>query len=191
MQRDPAYADEVRQDPKAFKPKKDRAGKPKEDAFEQWVDSIANPTPEKVEEKPFDGQTLTFEDIKPYVSMYKGDDGKTVYDVLDKDEKSVYRTSDSRLAMHYLSKNFNALRQGTAKAEMPAGWESKSLKEARTKIVETIKSKVTKEDTGLPGRPKIGVSPIRPKARGLPGFMATFQNSISCPIFFRLALTRS
>ena len=149
MQRDPAYADEVRQDPKAFKPKKDRAGKPKEDAFEQWVDSIVNPTPEKVEEKPFDGQTLTFEDIKPYVSMYKGDDGKTVYDVLDKDEKSVYRTSDSRLAMHYLSKNFNALRQGTAKPEMPAGWESKSLKEARTKIVETIKSKVTKEDTGF------------------------------------------
>ena len=81
--------------------------------------------------------------------MYKGDDGKTVYDVLDKDEKSVYRTSDSRLAMHYLSKNFNALRQGTAKPEMPAGWESKSLKEARTKIVETIKSKVTKEDTGF------------------------------------------
>ena len=70
--------------------------------------------------------------------MYKGDDGKTVYDVLDKDEKSVYRTSDSRLAMHYLSKNFNALRQGTAKPEMPAGWESKSLKEARTKVEDFV-----------------------------------------------------
>ena len=140
MQRDPAYADEVRQDPKAFKPKKDRAGKPKEDAFEQWVDSIVNPTPEKVEEKPFDGQTLTFEDIKPYVSMYKGDDGKIVHDVLDKDEKSVYKTDNAKDAMNYLSKNFNKLRGDAPKVSDFV--KDESLKESRTKIVEAIKAKV-------------------------------------------------
>ena len=51
--------------------------------------------------------------------------------------------------MNFLSKNFNALRQGGMKPVMPAHWESKSLKESRTKIVEAIKSKVTKEDTGF------------------------------------------
>ena len=35
------------------------------------------------------------------------------------------------------------------KPVMPEHWESKSLKESRTKIVEAIKSKVTKEDTGF------------------------------------------
>ena len=81
--------------------------------------------------------------------MQKNDNGKTNYVVLDKDEKSIFQSLNSKEAMSFLSKNFNALRQGTAKPEMPAGWESKSLKEARTKIVETIKSKVTKEDTGF------------------------------------------
>jgi hypothetical protein len=49
--------------------------------------------------------------IKPYVSMYKGDDGKQVYDVLDKDGKSAYKTSDERLAKHFLSKNYNKLKE--------------------------------------------------------------------------------
>ena len=141
MQQDPAYADEIRQDPGAFKPKKDRSGKAKEDAFEQWADSIVNPVPEKVEEKPFNGQTLTFEDIKPYVSMQKDSDGKTNYVVLDKDEKSIFQSLNPKDAMNFLSKNFNALRQGGMKPVMPAHWESKSLKESRTKIVEAIKSK--------------------------------------------------
>ena len=39
-------------------------------------------------------EAITFEDIKPYVSMYKGDDGKMTYDVLDKDEKSVFKGSN-------------------------------------------------------------------------------------------------
>jgi hypothetical protein len=53
----------------------------------------------------------TFEDIKPYVSMYKDEqDGKTVFDVLDKDGASAYKTKDSKLAMHYLSKNFDKLK---------------------------------------------------------------------------------
>ena len=106
---------------------------------------------DKENEPMFNGESVTFEDIKPYVSMYKGDDGKTVYDVLDKDEKSVYKTGDSRLAMNYLSKNYNALKKGEKKPEMPAGWESKvienrSLTESRTKIVESIKNKA---DTGF------------------------------------------
>jgi len=266
MQKDPNYAEQVRMDAKAFAPKKDLKGKPKEDAFEQWADRVTEgtwslPTPEhagdhyeelvdimknplevgtdatnatqtlssvgfgddslydaigslydnegekadarlivkqyvldqlvpanhytdtlspemkkglsqavssfkdpsekqmelpglerdKENEPMFNGESVTFEDIKPYVSMYKGDDGKTVYDVLDKDEKSVYKTGDSRLAMHYLSKNFNALKKGEMKPEMPAGWESKvienrSLTESRTKIVESIKNKA---DTGF------------------------------------------
>jgi len=32
-------------------------------------------------------EAITFEDIKPYVSMYKGKDGKIVHDILDKDGK--------------------------------------------------------------------------------------------------------
>ena len=225
MQQDPAYAEEVRQDPKAFKPKKDRSGKAKEDAFEQWANRVTEgtwslPTPEhagdnyeelidimknplevgtdatnatqmlssvgfgddslydalgslydsegekadarltvkqyvleklvpadhftdtlspemkqglsqavssfkdpsekqmelpglerdKEKEPAFNGESVTFEDIKPYVSMHKGDDGKTVHDVLDKDGNSVYKTNDAKDAMNYLSKNFSKLR---------------------------------------------------------------------------------
>ena len=54
---------------------------------------------------------LTFEDIKPYVSMYRDDQtGKMTYDVLDKDGASAFKTSDSKVAMAYLSKNFKKLR---------------------------------------------------------------------------------
>jgi hypothetical protein len=49
--------------------------------------------------------------IKPYVSMYKGKDGKMVYDVLDKDGKSAHKSSDQRVARAYLSKNYNKLRE--------------------------------------------------------------------------------
>jgi len=49
--------------------------------------------------------------IKPYISMYKGKDGKMVYDVLDKHEKSAFKTSDERVARAYLSKNYNKLRE--------------------------------------------------------------------------------
>jgi len=51
--------------------------------------------------------------IKPYVSMYKGKDGKMVYDVLDKHEKSAFKTSDERVARAYLSKNYNKLREAS------------------------------------------------------------------------------
>jgi hypothetical protein len=90
MQSDPAYADQVRMDPGAYKPKVDRQGKAKEEtAFEGWADNIA--------------------EQKPYVSMYSGDDGKQVYDVLDKDGQSAYKSGDYDTAVAYLRKNFNTL----------------------------------------------------------------------------------
>ena len=49
--------------------------------------------------------------IKPYISMYKGKDGKQVYDVLDKNSKSAYKTSDERLAQHFFKKNYHKLRE--------------------------------------------------------------------------------
>ena len=147
MKADPSYADEVRMDAGAFKPKAhpklDKKARGETAEFENWVDDTINPKEKTAPvEKPFAGEQLKFEDIKPYVSMQKNDNGKTNYVVLDKDEKSIFQSLNSKEAMSFLSKNFNALRQGTAKPEMPAGWESKSLKESRTKIVETIKSKV-------------------------------------------------
>jgi hypothetical protein len=53
---------------------------------------------------------LTFEDIKPYVSMYTGKDGKKVNAVLDKDGKEVFKTQDAKAAMAYLSQNYNKLK---------------------------------------------------------------------------------
>ena len=66
---------------------------------------------------------ITFEDIKPYVSMYKGDDGKMVYDVLNKDEKSVFKTGDAKDAMAYLKKNFDKLRYKDVKEDKKDGFE--------------------------------------------------------------------
>ena len=76
----------------------------------------------------------TFEDIKPYVSMYRDDkDGKMIYDVLDKDSKSAFKTHDSKEAMAYLSKNFDKLKNPMQK---------ESINESRSKIVAAIKAKV-------------------------------------------------
>jgi hypothetical protein len=81
--------------------------------------------------------------IKPYVSMYKGKDGKMVYDVLDKHEKSAFKTSDERVAKAYLSKNYNKLREAAldegrinwnalrqAKAVMPYLYDSPEARKA-------------------------------------------------------------
>jgi hypothetical protein len=54
---------------------------------------------------------LTFEDIKPYVSMYKDKDGKTVNAVLDKDGEEVFKTHDAKAAMAYLSQNYDKLKK--------------------------------------------------------------------------------
>ena len=64
-----------------------------------------------------DREAITFEDIKPYVSMYKGDDGKMVYDVLDKDGKSVQKFDKANAAMKYLHANFDELRYGSKEKE--------------------------------------------------------------------------
>ena len=73
---------------------------------------------QKKKEPAFAGEQVTFEDIKPYVSMYHGDDGKMVYDVLDKDEKSAFKTTDSKKAMDYLAKNFKKLRMSRDEREI-------------------------------------------------------------------------
>ena len=100
MQSDPDYGKEVRMDPGAFAPKKDLKGKAKEtEAFESWVDNVGEST------------------IKPYVSMYKGEDGKMIYDVLDKDSKSAFKSNDYDEARDYLSKNFDKLREGEPRDE--------------------------------------------------------------------------
>ena len=90
MKQDPEYVSQVRMDPQAYEPKKDRKGQAKEEiAFEGWADNIT--------------------EQKPYVSMYRGDDGKMVYDVLDKDGESAYISSDYDTATAYLRKNFDML----------------------------------------------------------------------------------
>ena len=53
---------------------------------------------------------LTFEDIKPYVSMYTDKDGKKVNAVLDKDGEEVFKTHNAKAAMTYLSQNYNKLK---------------------------------------------------------------------------------
>jgi hypothetical protein len=82
--------------------------------------------------------------------MYKDEqDGKTVYDVLDKDGASAYKTKDSRLAMDYLSKNFNKLKMDKDEREISQimKYENKeSLKESRSRIVSAIKAKVDGEN---------------------------------------------
>ena len=85
--------------------------------------------------KPTGMEGMTFEDIKPYVSMYKGDDGKMVYDVLDKDSNSAFKTPDAKAAMKYLSQNFDKLKRP-----------------AKTKVeqeVADIQSKVDADNTEL------------------------------------------
>jgi hypothetical protein len=90
MKQDPEYVSQVRMDPAAYEPKKDRQGQAKEEmAFEGWADNIT--------------------EQKPYVSMYRGEDGKMVYDVLDKDGESAYVSSDYDTATAYLRKNFDTL----------------------------------------------------------------------------------
>jgi len=97
MQSEPGYTDQVRMEPGAFEPKKDLKGKAKEtEAFEGWVDSMID-----------EGG------IKPYVSMSRGeDDGKMMYNVLDRNEKTIYASKDEKEATEFLRKNFDKLRAG-------------------------------------------------------------------------------
>ncbi len=101
MQADPKYGDEVRMEPGAFAPKKDRQGKAKEDEqFETWAENV---------EAMGEGAK-----IKPYVSMYSDpDDGKTVYDVLNSDGESAMKTGDYEQAERFLRQNYDKLKMGT------------------------------------------------------------------------------
>ena len=97
MQSDPDYGKEVRMDPGAFEPKKDLKGKAKEtEAFESWVDSMID-----------EGG------IKPYVSMSRGEnDGKMMYNVLDRNEKTIFASQDEKEATAFLRRNFDKLKAG-------------------------------------------------------------------------------
>jgi hypothetical protein len=250
MKSDPSYADEVRMEPGAFAPKKDRTGKAKEDSFESWANRVTEGTwslPNKDEdiedleavmknqfdvgtdatnattmlsrlgfgddslydelgdlydrdgeradarpivqdyvmqmlvpqgnysselspeikaklqkavsvykkddrqkelpgipakEPMFAGEEITFEDIKPYVSMYSDkDSGKMTYDVLDKDGESAFKTHDAKLAMKYLSRNFDKLKKD--KDQRVESQES--LNEQRAKIITAIESRADHE----------------------------------------------
>ena len=72
-------------------------------------------------------EAITFEDIKPYVSTYAGKDGKTVYDVLNKEGESVKKFSDAKAAIEYLHKNFDALRKGEVQKENPEANQEMSM----------------------------------------------------------------
>ena len=105
-------------DPSDFKKKKDIKGKDytqdpmrPEAAFETWVSNVGEAT------------------IKPYVSMYKGDDGKMVYDVLDKDSKSAFKSNDMKTAQEYLSKNYDKLREGEPRDEEDRQEKMKALQD--------------------------------------------------------------
>jgi len=97
MQSEPGYTDQVRMEPGEFAPKKDLKGKAKEtEAFEGWVDSIVD-----------EGG------IKPYVSMSRGEDnGKMMYNVLDRNEKTIFSSVDQEEAQDFLRLNFDKLRAG-------------------------------------------------------------------------------
>jgi hypothetical protein len=97
MQKDPGYEKEVRMEPGEFAPKKDLKGKAKEqEAFEGWVESMMD-----------EGG------IKPYVSMSRNDDdGKMMYNVLDRNEKTIFASKDEKEATDFLRRNFDKLRAG-------------------------------------------------------------------------------
>src|SRR6056300_1672637 len=97
MQSEPGYTDQVRMDPADFNPKKDLKGKAKEtEAFEGWVDSIVD-----------EGG------IKPYVSMSRGEDNnKMMYNVLDRNEKTIFSSVDQEEAQDFLRQNYDKLRAG-------------------------------------------------------------------------------
>jgi len=116
MEKDPGYEKEVRMEPGAFAPKKDLKGKAKEtEAFESWVDNVGEAT------------------IKPYVSMYKGDDGKMIYDVLDKDSKSAFQSGDYKAAEKYLHQNYDKLKEISTEPKQDSEIEKKD-KENATKL---------------------------------------------------------
>jgi len=156
MQADPEYGKEVRMEPGAFAPKKDLKGKAKEtEAFESWADNIV--------------------EQKPYVSMYKGEDGKMVYDVLDKDGKSAFTSADEKVATDYLHKNFDKLKEY---ATEPKDQEiEKKDKEDATKLDVTKADKMM--NTTAYKRMKAGDERYADKTEGMGDKIADMAQSMS------------
>ena len=124
MEKEPEYEKEVRMEPGEFSPKKDLKGKAKEtEAFESWVNSMVD-----------EGG------IKPYVSMSRGaDDGKMMYNVLDRNEKTILATPDYDKATAFLRKNFDKLRAGEMEvAEYAKEPKDPEDREAKLKAIQDI-----------------------------------------------------
>ena len=67
--------------------------------------------------------------------MYKGDDGKMVYDVLDKDSNSAFKSNDMDAAQEYLKQNYDKLREYAKMGNFPRDPEiEKKDKENATKL---------------------------------------------------------
>jgi hypothetical protein len=80
----------------------------------------------------WEGSTQTEATIKPYVSMYKGEDGKMVYDVLDKYSKSAFKSKDKEEAFTYFKNNFDNLKEydGPDETKDNAGFTDKQIRMA-------------------------------------------------------------
>ncbi len=87
----------------------------------------------------------------------------------------------SRRLPPLIAKPAKAMSSGKSNSEAPWHLSKKRL---------AINIKVTKPDTGLPGKPNNGVCPTRPNARGLPGLIASRQSS-KAPSFSIAAFTWS
>ena len=93
---------------------------------------------DKTNENQLEG--LTFEDIKPYVSMYRDEKGKIVNDVLDKDGKSVFKTHDGKEAMRYLANNFDKLKKENDESEAQPSVETQEEAEEINTELDRIKT---------------------------------------------------
>ena len=99
---------------------------------------------------------------KPYVSMYRdGNNGKMIYDVLDKNGDSVYKTNDKTLAMAYLKKNYKDISE-------KAGGNMEGYLNTIDEYVEMLfKSAKDKRDTEIAYRIQNAVDDIRTRELGL------------------------
>jgi len=168
MQSEPGYTDQVRMEPGAFAPKKDLKGKAKEtEAFEGWVDSVID-----------EGG------IKPYVSMSRGeDDGKMMYNVLDRNEKTIFASRDEKEATEFLRKNFDKLRAGEMEVAEYATEPKKDPEIEKKDKENATKLDVTKADkmmnTTAYQRMKSGDPKYTDKTEGMGDKIADMAQSMS------------
>jgi hypothetical protein len=167
MQLEPEYTDQVRMDPADFNPKKDLKGKAKEtEAFEGWVDSMID-----------EGG------IKPYVSMSRGEDNnKMTYNVLDRNEKTIFSSVDQEEAQDFLRKNYDKLRAGEMEvaeyATEPKDQEiEKKDKENATKLDVTKADKMM--NTPAYQKMKAGDPKYADKTEGMGDKIADMAQSMS------------